>query len=154
MSTMDGMEWRRHMLGAMEIVRQRITYGIPGGKDSGFICIFMGAWEALSAVTTGQTPFLDFLEVCSLTRSENADNRAIMLSPPVERGYYSPISQNQRTKEPSMFLLGPSTPSKDLSNVSYRESQSWLISHGFQHHRRWAIRQEVRKRELRRNSTV
>ena len=60
---MDGMEWQRHMLGAKEILRQKLLSGIPEGRDTPFISVFMAAWEVLSSVTTGETPLLDFLIV-------------------------------------------------------------------------------------------
>ena len=63
MSHMDGMEWRRHMLGAKEIIRQKAISGLPKGRDAGFLSWFMAQWEAFSAVTTGETPLLDFLHV-------------------------------------------------------------------------------------------
>jgi Fungal specific transcription factor domain len=59
---MDGMEWRRHMLGAKEILRQKAMSGLKG-RDAPFISSFMAQWEALSSVTTGETPLLDFLIV-------------------------------------------------------------------------------------------
>jgi hypothetical protein len=63
---MEGMEWRRHMLGAKEIIRQKAMSGFPKGRDSAFLSWFMAVWEAHTAVTTGETPFLDFLLVHSL----------------------------------------------------------------------------------------
>jgi len=64
---MDGMEWRRHMLGAKEIVRQKAMTGFSkGGSDTAFLSWFMAIWEAFSAVTTGETPLLDFLCVTLL----------------------------------------------------------------------------------------
>ena len=60
---MDGMEWRRHMLGAKEIMRQKAMNAFPRGRDSAFLSWFMAQWEAFSAVTTGETPLLDFLIV-------------------------------------------------------------------------------------------
>jgi hypothetical protein len=63
MSSMEGMEWRRHMLGAKEIVRQKAICGLPKGQDTPFISTFMAQWEAYTAVTTGETPLLDFLTV-------------------------------------------------------------------------------------------
>ena len=63
MSNMDGMDWRRHMLGAKEIVHQKAISGLPKGRDAGFLSAFMSQWEALTAVTTGETPLLDFLTV-------------------------------------------------------------------------------------------
>jgi Fungal specific transcription factor domain len=63
MSSMNGMEWRRHMLGAKEILRQKLINGIPKGRDTGFISAFMALWESLSSVITGETPLLDFLTV-------------------------------------------------------------------------------------------
>lgn len=54
------------MLGAKEILRQKAMSGLPKGRDTGFISSFMSLWESLSAVTTGETPLLDFLTV--LTR--------------------------------------------------------------------------------------
>lgn len=66
MSSMEGMDWRRHMLGAKEIVRQRAICGLPKGQDTPFISAFMSQWEAFTAVTTGETPLLDFLTVYAL----------------------------------------------------------------------------------------
>ena len=63
MANMDGMEWQKHMLGAKEIVRKKIMSGLPKGRDSMFISAFMAVWESLSSVTTGETPFLDFITV-------------------------------------------------------------------------------------------
>ena len=64
MSSMEGMEWRRHMIGAKEIVRQKAILGLPKGRDTPFISTFMAHWEAFTAVTTGETPLFDFLIVC------------------------------------------------------------------------------------------
>ena len=63
MSNMDGMEWRRHMLDAKEILRRKKMSGLTKGRDTPFISSFMAFWEVLSAVTTGETPLLDFLMV-------------------------------------------------------------------------------------------
>jgi Fungal specific transcription factor domain len=63
MSNMEGMEWRRHMLGAKEIIRQKAISNLPKGRDTAFLSAFMSQWEALAAVTTGESPFLDFLTV-------------------------------------------------------------------------------------------
>jgi hypothetical protein len=63
MSSMEGLEWRRHMLGAKEIVRQKTICGLAKGQDTPFISAFMAQWEAYTAVTTGETPLLDFLIV-------------------------------------------------------------------------------------------
>ena len=60
---MEGIEWRRHMLGAKEILRQKLINGLPKGRDTPFISSFMAMWEVLSAVTTGETPLFDFLMV-------------------------------------------------------------------------------------------
>ena len=60
---MEGMEWRRHMLGAKEILRQKLVSGFPKGRDMPFISSFMALWEVLSSVTTGETPLFDFLMV-------------------------------------------------------------------------------------------
>jgi hypothetical protein len=85
------------MLGAKEIVRQKALSGLPKGRDAGFLSAFMAQWEALTSVTTGETPFLDFLTVISLKSISN--NSTITSSFPEEKGYYSPISRNPRTKE-------------------------------------------------------
>jgi len=63
MSNMDGMEWRRHMLGAKEILRQKALSGLPRGRDTPFISTHMASWETLASITTGETPLLDFLVV-------------------------------------------------------------------------------------------
>lgn len=63
MSNTEGIEWRRHMLGAKEILRQKLINGLPKGRDTPFISSFMAMWEVLSAVTTGETPLFDFLMV-------------------------------------------------------------------------------------------
>jgi hypothetical protein len=63
MSTMDGMDWRRHMLGAKEILRQKVLSGLPSGRDTPFISSYMSLWETLASITTGETPLLDFLVV-------------------------------------------------------------------------------------------
>ena len=65
---MEGMEWKRHMLGAKEILRQRAMSGLPKGRDTAFISTFMAIWESLSSVTTGESPLLDFLTVTSHTQ--------------------------------------------------------------------------------------
>lgn len=51
------------MLGAKEIMRQKAMSAFPKGRDSAFLSWFMAQWEAFSAVTTGETPLLDFLIV-------------------------------------------------------------------------------------------
>jgi hypothetical protein len=97
MGNMDGMEWRRHMLGAKEIVRQKALSGLPKGRDAGFLSAFMATWEALTSVTTGETPFLDFLTV--LPHKSISNNSTIISSFPEGKGYYSPTLRNQTTKE-------------------------------------------------------
>jgi len=64
MSNMEGTDWRRHMLGAKEVLRQKAMTGLKG-RDTPFISSFMAHWESISAVTTGETPLLDFLVVSS-----------------------------------------------------------------------------------------
>jgi len=65
MSNMEGMNWKRHMSGAKEIIRSKALSGLPKGKDSAFISWFMAQWEVFTAVTTGETQLLDFLIVPS-----------------------------------------------------------------------------------------
>jgi hypothetical protein len=64
MSNMDGMEWKRHMLGAIEILRHKVLSGVPRGRDTPFISTYMSVWETLASITTGETPLTDFLVVC------------------------------------------------------------------------------------------
>ena len=51
------------MLDAREIVRHRALTVFPKGRDSVFLTWFMAQWEVYTSVTTGETPFLDFLIV-------------------------------------------------------------------------------------------
>jgi hypothetical protein len=104
MSTMEGMEWRRHMLGAKEIVRQKAMSGLPKGRDTGFICSFMAVWEALSAVTTGETPLLDFLMV---SPSPISNKRIIIFFFLLERVFYILIFRNQMMKERNTLSWDP-----------------------------------------------
>jgi Fungal specific transcription factor domain len=67
MSHMDGMEWKRHMLGAKEIVRQKALNAFPKRRDTTFVTFFLALWEVFSAVTTGETPLFDFLVVSRVT---------------------------------------------------------------------------------------
>ena len=86
---MDGMDWRRHMLGAKEIVHQKAISGLPKGGDAGFLSTFMSQWESLTAVTTGETPLLDFLTVLIPYMTVLMPSNTIF-SRQVERDYYSP----------------------------------------------------------------
>ena len=101
MSNMDGMEWKRHMLGAKEILRQKAMSGLPKGRDTGFISTFMALWESLSSVTTGESPLLDFLTVSvPVSNPDLHCSNTTFFSLP-ERAYCSPISRNPTTKEPN-----------------------------------------------------
>lgn len=101
MSNMEGMEWRRHMLGAKEIIRQKAISGLPKGRDTGFLSAFMAQWEALSAVTTGESPFLDFITVLPVLNFSN--NSTTIYSFPEEKDCSSPTFINPMTKEQSIL---------------------------------------------------
>jgi hypothetical protein len=62
-SNMEGMEWQRLMHEAKEILRQKMMSEYPRDRDTPFISSFLGFWEVLSSITTGETPLLDFLIV-------------------------------------------------------------------------------------------
>src|SRR5271154_1292730 len=139
MSNMDGMEWKRHMLGAKEILRQKAISGLPKGRDTGFISTFMALWESLSSVTTGESPLLDFLTV-SVRFHIQTYIVAIQPSSPSRKGLTLPRYPEIRRRKSRIHTRRPNeciqqTPHNDpLPHCQTRPSKSNVRRRRIPHH--------------------